>query len=51
MAERGPRIAINAVFWPYVAVVTLNRWHSLEQGWNSIANIQAELLEEDRELD
>ena len=38
-------MAINAVFWPYAAVATLNGWHSLEQGWNRIAHIQADLLE------
>ena len=38
-------MAINAVFWPHAAVVILDRWHSLEQGWNNIAHIQAELLE------
>ena len=26
-------------------MVTLNGWHSLEQGWNGIAHIQADLLE------
>ena len=26
-------------------MVTLNGWHSLEQGWNRITHIQAELLE------
>ena len=26
-------------------MVTLNGWHSLEQGWNRIAHIQADLLE------
>ena len=37
-------MAINALLWPYAAVVTLNGWHSLEQGWKRIAHIQAELL-------